>query len=338
MPALFYQPIKMREPYVIAEIAQGYEGEPFLVKKFIQVAKKAEANAVKFQVFHPSELCTSSYKYHSLFEQLYIEPGIWMESIKYANSIGIDIVIDVFGEETLEWVAKSNVKGIKIHTSDIKNHSFIKSVNKTGKVVFLGVGGSQLKEIEKASSLLNNCEQILLLGFQAEPNEMSDIELNKIQLIKRRFNKEVGYADHIRVDSLNKYSVPIMAFVSGATVIEKHLTLEREYAEFEDYVSALNPREFAEMVHLLQEAKGIPDPFNSDFVLSARELVYRKSSKKIILSSRDIAPGTVLTPEHIVYLRTGEESDEILEEAEIIGKKISVPLNKHSIIKRSYLS
>lgn len=326
----------MKIPYILAEIAQGYEGEPFLVKKFIEVAKEVGADGVKFQVFHPTELSIPSYKYHSLFEQLYIQPEKWIELIDYADSIGIDIWMDIFGVQTLEWVSKSKLKGIKIHATDIKNESLIRKVNELGRQVILGVGGSEMKEIEKASSLLSDCPQIIMLGFQAEPNEMIDIELYKIKLLKDRLGKTVGYADHIRVDTLSKYTVPVMSLVAGASVIEKHLTLEREYAKFEDYVSALNPEEFKNMVTTLKESVEIPDLFQQEFKLSPRELNYRKSSKKVILSSSDLKPGTVLKKEHFAFLRTGEEYSEILGEEDLLGREIKSPVKKHEIFKKNH--
>ena len=116
---------KFQKPYVIAEIAQGFEGQPFLCKKFVQLAKKVGAQAVKFQIFEADELCTRDYPYYNFFKGLEISPSIWQEIISEAKSLQIDFIADVFGTKTLEWLKTSGAAGIKLHGTDVKNYELI---------------------------------------------------------------------------------------------------------------------------------------------------------------------------------------------------------------------
>ena len=119
--------------------------------------------------------------------------------------------------------------------------------------------------------------------------------------------------------------------------IEKHLTIERDSLQLEDYISALNPDEFKEMVKMIRDVDNFPDPHSTEFNLTEREKIYRKSSKKVVLSAFDLIPGTIISDKDIVMLRTGEEYDNLLDIEEIIGKTVLVNIEKNKIIRKEFL-
>lgn len=322
----------MKEAFIIAEIAQGFEGNPKLCEKFITLAKKVGAHAVKFQIFMASELCRRDYPYYDLFKGLEISSEEWGKLINHATEIGIDFYADIFGMETLEWMMKTNVKGIKIHGSDIKNYTLMEAVSKFNGTVILSLGGSELSEVEKALTYLKNKKVVLMSGFQGEPNQPEDVELNKIKYLATKFGLEVGYADHIDANDTNlAISLPAMAYMSGANYIEKHLTVDRNNLQLEDYVSALNPSEFVDMVTLLKSVSR----FNhtTEYTLTEREREYRKNTKKVPVVKRNIEAGTVLTVNDIELLRVGEEKPKILlDHDQIVGKKLLKSLDKQAVI------
>ena len=106
---------------IIAEIAQGYEGDIKQCERFVRLAKRCGADGVKFQIFEVEELCLPNYKHYDLFKSLYIEPKEWKKIINICNEIGIDFYVDIFGLNTLKWMRECNIKGIKIHSSDLRN-------------------------------------------------------------------------------------------------------------------------------------------------------------------------------------------------------------------------
>lgn len=322
---------------IIAEIAQGYEGDIKQCERFVRLAKRCGADGVKFQIFEVEELCLPNYKHYDLFKSLYIEPKEWKKIINICNEIGIDFYVDIFGLNTLKWMRECNIKGIKIHSSDLKNYELLLELKNKNMRIILGVGGSTFSEIEKAIELLGQNEIIVMSGFQAEPNYAEDIELNKIKLIKDKLNVDVGYTDHIEVNNPLTISVSAMAVIMGATYIEKHLTFERENLQLEDFISALNPEEFKVMVKMIRDVEKFPDPHNPLFQLTEREKVYRKSSKKVILAAKDLVEGTLVSNDDIIMLRTGEEYIELLDLEEIIGKKINVDIQKYKIIRKEFI-
>jgi N,N'-diacetyllegionaminate synthase len=328
----------MKEAFIIAEIAQGFEGDVKLCKTFITQAKKVGAHAVKFQIFLASELCRKDYAYYDLFKGLEIPPTEWGKLVSYAKEIGIDFYADIFGLETLAWMMETDVKGIKIHGSDIKNYPLLEGVSKFNGTIILSLGGSELSEVEKALTYLKGKKVVLMSGFQGEPNQPEDVELNKIKYLNEKFKLDVGYADHIDADDTTlAISLPAMAYLNGASVIEKHLTIDRNNLQLEDYVSALNPSEFIQMVKLI---KGV-ERFNhtTEYKLTEREREYRKNTKKVPVAKRNLTAGSVLTVNDIDLLRVGEEKPKnLLDHDQIIGKKLIKSLDAQSVIHVENLS
>ena len=229
------------------------------------------------------------------------------------------------------------IGGVKIHSTDLKNYSFLKHLKDKNTRIIVGVGGSTLPEIEKAVKYLGKNEIVVMSGFQAEPNLIEDIELNKIGIIKKSLGVKVGYTDHIEVTNPLTKSLSAMAVLMGADYIEKHLTIERDYLQLEDFISALNPAEFKEMVQMIRDADQFPDPHSTEFDLTEREKTYRKSSKKVVLAVKELAPGTLITEQEIVMLRTAEEYDELMDVEDIMRETVAKTIEKNKIIRKEFL-
>lgn len=308
------------QTYIIAEIAQGFEGDYLLCKKFMDLAKKNGADAVKFQIFKADELATPDYQYYDLFRSLEISPEKWIRLIDHANEIGIDFLSDIYGFETLAWIKKTNIKGIKIHSTDIMNYPLLSAVKDTGLMIYLAVGGSLKEEIANALKITGKTNIALLSGFQAEPNLLLDLELGKIKQLTELFGVPTGYADHIDAESELATIIPPLAVMAGAKVIEKHLTIDRQNLQLEDYVSALNPNEFLRMVELIRDIERLP--YNDEYILSVRETDYRNRTKRSIILKKPISIGEKLTIEHIALIRTGQKGD-FFDINEVVGRAVN---------------
>lgn len=327
----------MNKVQIIAEIAQGYEGDIKLCERFVRLAKQCGADGVKFQIFEAEELCLPNYKYYNLFKSLHISQTDWERIIDLCNELGIGFYADVFGINTLEWMLKCKVTGVKIHSTDLKNYSFLSKLKDREIRIIVGVGGSTLQEIKKAVNYLGKNDIVVMSGFQAEPNLIEDIELNKIRIIKNELNVKVGYTDHIEVSNPLTISLSSMAVLMGADYIEKHLTIERDELKLEDYISALNPIEFKAMVKMIRDVEQFPDPHSKEFELTEREKTYRKSSKKVILAAYDLEPGVRITEKEITMLRTAEEYNELLDVEEVLNKIVAVKIEQHKIIRKEFI-
>ena len=314
---------------IIAEVAQGYEGDIYQTKLFVKAAASSKANSVKFQMVFADELATSDYEYYDLFKQLEFTLEQWKEVADYSNKLGLKLLFDVFGEKSLEFCSKLNVDGIKVHPTDLSNEELIKKIEKTNiNKIYLGVGGAKLDEIKNCISILKNKEIVVLLGFQGYPTKTMDNQLKRIKVLNEYLNKlfknvTVGFADHTDPNSDVKYSICATSIGLGASVIEKHLTLGRSL-KIEDYESALNPDEFKEMAVILRKvfsSVGKLNYLDFDLKMSNSEKKYKNDIKKQLVSTKNIKAGSIINHQDYKYLRSS--SDEyILNYKDILNIEI----------------
>ena len=192
---------------------------------------------------------------------------------------------------------------------------------KSGKPLYLGVGGAKWKEIKQVASLLQGTDVTLMCGFQNFPTKLEDSKLFQLQQIKDEFGYAVGYADHVNAEDQEMARiVPVLAFSMGAKVIEKHITDDRT-RKGRDHYSALNPEEFKSFVQLL---RSLPDIIGveQEWRLSEAEMKYRKFTKRQAVASREIAAGEKLNIKDVVYKRTNEDGLSSQDISEYVGKKI----------------
>ncbi|MDP2599832.1 MAG: N-acetylneuraminate synthase family protein [Deltaproteobacteria bacterium] len=312
--------------FVVAEAANSHEGSLDTAKKLVEAAVEAKADAVKFQKFVTEELLVSSHPQFSLFKSLELKEEEWKELFVYARKLKIVVFADVFDLPSAVFMASLNVPAYKIHSTDLSNPDLLQYVASQKKPVFLGVGATHLKEIEKALSFLHD-DVVLMHGFQAFPTRIEDTHLAFLKTLQEKFHLPVGFMDHIDADDPFAQVLPVAAVAYGASVIEKHMTLDRSKKGI-DHESALNPdefRQFVRHVRRLEPAMGL-----TEREFSEAEQQYRLKMKKSIVARRDIAAGEVLTKEMLAYKRaTGGLSP--MDACQLLGKKITQPMRRDEV-------
>jgi len=299
---------------IIAELAQGFEGNPLQARLLMKAAASAGANAAKYQMVFADELATPDYKYYSLFKSLEMEDEVWHGLANYAKELNIQLQLDIFGTKSLRLAEQVGASAIKLHGTDIANIGLLNEVanGQIGKVL-LGAGGAYLGELEQALSILSNKEVVIFLGFQGYPTADQDNQISRIALLIQHFsnkylNVSIGFADHALPESTLRYALASVAIGAGATVLEKHLTLGK-IMQLEDHESALNPDEFLEFTNTMKDcvrALGV-SVLTEDFGMTDSEQRYRKMIRRHVVASSDIASGTQLLPSHLTLKRTSSE-------------------------------
>ena len=188
----------------------------------------------------------------------------------------------------------------KIPSGEITNLPYLIAIAKTGKPVIMSTGMCEMYEIEAAIKVLkeNGTKEITLLHCNTEyPTPFEDVNLRAMQTMRDAFGLEVGYSDHTK-----GIEVPIAAVAMGATVIEKHFTLDR-HMEGPDHKASLEPDELAAMVRSIRNIEAAlgtgektPSPSERKNMVIAR---------KSIVALRDIKAGEILTEENITVKRPG---------------------------------
>ena len=295
---------------IIAELAQGFEGRPEQARLLLKAAASGGADAAKYQVVYADELATPDYKHYELFRSLEMDDAVWAELARYSQELGIKLYADVFGVRSLALAERIGIPVIKLHPTDVANVGFLQQIAASSiSRVILGAGGAYASELEQALELLQRKDVVVLLGFQGYPTPNETNQIARVRLIGERIGVAsgrlaIGFADHAPPDAPLRYALAATAVGAGATVVEKHLTLAKNM-KLEDHEAALNPDEFAEFCEVVRAcaaAVGSAEE-SEDFGMSDSELDYRRTIRRHVVTSRDVAAGTALSPADLVLKR-----------------------------------
>ena len=324
-------------PYIVAEMACAHDGSPELAHRLVDSSADAGVDAIQLQILSIKNCIAPYHPIYELGLKLEISTTDWLEIIEHAHGRGLQIWANIFDESALDVAQDNRVDAIKLHSTDLSNLDLLKRISEIGKPVSLSTGGSTLDEISQAVFLLRERgvhDFILMHGFQAYPTQVSDSRIHFISTLKRLFNCPVGYQDHTIGGSELSFILPIAALVSGAVLLEKHITIDRSLKQT-DYESALNPDELKRFVDLVHQIAGALDsgeikPFSED------ELKYRQNFKKSIVAARTIKKGELFSRDKLVFLRAGlglppSDIDKV------VGCKSAMDIKKYATIQREHL-
>ncbi len=301
---------------IIAEAGVNHNGDLELAKKLVDAAADAGADLVKFQTFSARRLAThtapkAEYQTRTtdeeqtqimMLHQLELTAKTHELLIKYCDDRNIGFFSTGFDIESLNYLISLGAKRLKIPSGEITNLPYLRHVGAFAKPVILSTGMATLSEIESALDVLEAAgtsrSQITVLHCNTEyPTPMQDVNLFAMCSIRDAFNVAVGYSDHT-----TGIEVPIAAVALGATVIEKHLTLDRNLPG-PDHKASLEPDEFTAMVRSIKNIEqamgdGVKRPSPSE---AKNKLIARKS----LVAAKPIRAGERFTPENVTTKRPG---------------------------------
>jgi len=317
---------------IIAEIAQGYEGNKTLTDLLTTGALASGADAVKYQLVYADELATSDYKYYDLFKSLEMDIAIWQKISDQIHKNEKKLYFDVFGFDSLSIARKVLADGVKLSTTEFYNRALIEKSLESFDKVFISVGGIPIDDVELLrSDLLNGFSEkvCLMYGFQSEPTPLEQNNLFKLKLFKNKYpDFKLGFMDHSDGGTIDAFNLPLIAMGMGISVIEKHLTLDRSL-KIEDYVSGLAPDQFQKFVDLIRRYE--PALGAESFELTELENEYRNKAAKSVVALKELKKGHRVTVADIALKRTGivvnGEPIRMLDEALNKELKSDVTLN-----------
>ena len=301
---------------IIAEAGVNHNGDIELAKKLVDAAAEVGADLIKFQTFNAERLATQNapkadyqvrtmdegQSYFSMLRQLELSTEMHETLVAHCRSRTIEFFSTGFDIESLNYLASLDAKRFKIPSGEITNLPYLRHIGAFGKPVILSTGIATLGEIEAALEVLEAAgtprTQITVLHCNTEyPTPMQDVNLRAMCSLRDAFRVAVGYSDHTR-----GIEVPIAAVALGATVIEKHLTLDRNFAG-PDHKASLEPDEFAAMVRAIRNIEramgdGIKRP-------SPSEAKNRTIARKSLVAAKPIRVGEYFTVENVTAKRPG---------------------------------
>jgi len=302
--------------FIIAEAGVNHNGSIELAYKLIDVAIESGANAIKFQTFKAENLVSKNAQkadyqkettdalesQFDMIKKLELNMETHKELIAYCQEKGIMFLSTPFDHESIDLLSDLGLKIFKVPSGEITNLPYLRHIGSLGKQVILSTGMSNLREIRDALNILINAGTFkshitVLHANTMYPTPMEDVNLNAMLTIQAEFNIAVGYSDHtlgIEVD--------IAAVAMGASIIEKHFTLDKTM-DGPDHKASLEPEDLKAMVSSIrniEKALGGSEKKPSPSESANIEIV-----RKSIVASKSIKKGELFTEKNITTKRPG---------------------------------
>ncbi len=302
--------------FIIAEAGVNHNGDLGIAKKLIDAAADSGVDAVKFQTFKAEKLVCpdapkadyqieatgSSDTQYDMLKKLELSSDAHTELISHSKKKGIIFLSTAFDLESIDFLNKLGLEIFKIPSGEITNMPYLKRIGRLRKKIIMSTGMADMVEIEDALGVLTEAgtpkEEITVLHCNTEyPTPFDDVNLLAMLTIKERLKIKVGYSDHT-----TGTEVPVAATALGATVIEKHFTLDKNMTG-PDHSASLEPHELKAMVRAIRNIEtalgdGIKKP-------SPSELKNKDVARKSIVASRNIKKGEFISEEIITTKRPG---------------------------------
>lgn len=296
--------------FIIAEIGTNHNGCVKRAKQMIDEVKAAGASCAKFQMrdlqslyrkSSDSEPANLNTEYTlNLLERFELPPETMFELFDYCQSVGLPPLCTPWDLVSLQHLNAYGMKTIKISSADMTNHQLLEKAGDLGMSLILSTGMSKDEEIQQTVNLLKRKKIafVLLHCNSTYPTPFYDIQLKFLETMKQRYQCLVGYSGHER-----GYEVPIAAVALGATVIEKHFTLDRSLEGVDHRVSLL-PQEFDQMV---QAIRNVESSLKTKVKrqLSQGEVINRANLAKSIYAAQPISLGQVIEEKHLAIYSPG---------------------------------
>jgi spore coat polysaccharide biosynthesis protein SpsF (cytidylyltransferase family)/sialic acid synthase SpsE len=256
----------------------------------------------------------------------------WDKIISYSKKF-FKVCFDVFGENSLNYILRKNIYGIKIHSSDLTNKSILNKLTKFNNKIFISAGGSNLKEIDYAINFLKDKKPILMHGYQNYPTHIDDTGLDKISFYRSIYKNKIEYGlqDHLEGDKQEASIVPLISLAYQPSYIEKHVILKRKKNRVDSY-SSLEPKEIKKLDDdIIYYSKSIK--FKKK--LSIEENKYRKNVKKNWVAKKNINPGEKFSLDNIQMKRVNSKNFNPFFFEELKNQKCIKKITTNELITKS---
>ena len=305
---------------IIAEAGVNHNGSLETAMKMVDAAASAGADYIKFQTFHTDALVTAiceaadyqkenagARKQEDMLKDLELTYNDFKKLKDYCKKKGIGFLSTAFDEESVDFISSLQPDYMKVPSGELTNLPFLRKIASTGIPVIISTGMATPEEIGKAlmpfrKAGYGNDEIVLLHCTTQYPAPMEDVNLQAMKTVSENFGLPAGYSDHTL-----GIEIPIAAAALGATVIEKHFTLDRDM-EGPDHKASLEPEELTSMVKAIRNitlalgngVKEVKDSERSNIMAARRSIVAKRPIKKgELIEEDDICtkrPATGLSP------------------------------------------
>lgn len=323
----------MPKTIIIAEAGVNHNGSLELAKQLVKKAYEAGVDYVKFQTFKSEKVVSKNAKKADyqientgkkeesqleMVKKLELSYDDHQVLIDYCHELGIKFFSTAFDFDSIEYLHSLGLGLWKIPSGEVTNYPFLKRIAAYNEKTILSTGMCDMEDVRAAVNALYknglSKENLILLHCNTEyPTPFEDVNLKAMDALRKEFGVEVGYSDHTK-----GIEVPIAAVALGATVIEKHFTLDRTLPG-PDHKASLEPDELKSMVSAIRNIeKAIGGNGTKHVSNSERKNI--AIARKSIIAACDIKKGELLTEENLTVKRPGTGISPMRWE-EVIGTK-----------------
>lgn len=306
-----------RHVLIIAEAGVNHNGSLELAKQLIDKAVEAGVDIIKFQTFKSEKLVSKDAKQAeyqqknigkkgegqlAMLKRLELSHEDHEELIAYCREKSIRFFSTAFDMDSIDYLHSLEMGLWKIPSGEITNYPYLRKIAQYQEPVILSTGMCELSDIEAGMNVLLEFgvkkEQITILHCNTEyPTPFEDVNLKAMLEIGEKFGIKIGYSDHTK-----GIEVPIAAVALGATVIEKHFTLDKNM-EGPDHKASLEPAELKAMVSAIRNIEQALGTGHKTISESERKNI--EIARKSIVAARPIKAGELLTEENLTVKRPG---------------------------------
>lgn len=334
------------ECYVISEIGHNHQGNLKVALDMIKSAAVCGANAVKFQkrdnrTLYTKAMYNKPYDNENSFGLTYGEHREflefdWDEYValkKCAEDNGIEFMCTAFDFNSVDFLEKLDITSYKVASGDVNNIPLLEYIARVKKPIFLSTGGATLEEIHIAYDAVRKYHDKLCLLHTTctYPTDYTDLNLAAIKTLKKEFPETIlGYSGHD-----NGILAAVIAYMLGATVVEKHFTINRSW-KGTDHKFSLEPEGLRKQVRDLQRV----NVSMGDGKKVLREIEFDAKTKmgKSLYTARKLKKGHILTEKDIAIKSPGVAGGMVpYFFNKIIGKKLKVDLQEETLIYQEQL-
>jgi len=330
--------------FIIAEAGVNHNGSLKMALKLVDAAKKAGADAIKFQTFKAEDLVTAraesaeyvtknmgkQIKQMELLKNLELQEDDFILIKKECDKKDIIFLSTPHTFSVIDFL-DNLIPAYKIASSDMNNHPFLEYIAKKKKPIILGTGMSTMDEVQEAIQVIKSARnnQIIVMHCTTSyPCPLNDVNLRAMITIKKKLNCIIGYSDHT-----SGILVSLAAVAIGAKVIEKHFTLNKNL-DGPDHISSIEPKELATLIHSIRDVELSLGSADKKPVIS--ELKIKNVARKSIVAKQNIPLGTVIKRNMLTIKRPGTGIEPKYFDT-IIGQKSKKDILKDEIIYQKYL-
>ena len=334
----------MKRTLIIAEAGVNHNGDIAKAKALIDKGAEAGVDFVKFQTFKAGNLVTKQAKraayqdkntqdndsQYEMLKKLELSQAVHQELIDYCAQKGVQFLSTGFDFESLEFLAGLGITIAKIPSGEITNLPYLRKIATLFPEVILSTGMATITEIKDAVKVLTDNgiskDKITILHCNTEyPTPMEDVNLKAMLHIQRELGVPVGYSDHTL-----GIEVPIAAVALGATVIEKHFTLDKTLPG-PDHKASLEPEELKAMVMAIRNIeKAIGGSGLKE--VSKSEAKNKAIARKSIVATKTIKKGDMFSAENLTVKRPGTGISP-MQWDEVIGKTAKKDFEEDDLIE-----